>query len=526
MTPTGREPMRDAGDRVVVIGAGMGGLAAAIRLAALGLAVTVVDMAEGPGGKARAIPTPAGPVDTGPTVLTWPHLAAEVFAVAGQKMADRVRLTALPELARHFWPDGSRLDLFPDRDANAQAIADFAGPAEREAFLRFDALAEGLLNALAPPILLRPRPSALATLGAVLRRPSLWPALRPGLGLEALLARHFRDPRLVQLFGRYATYVGGRPALSPAVLALIWRVETEGVHAVEGGLSALARALADAAQALGVRFLYATRARRIRAEAGAVTGVEIEGGRVLPCATCVFAGDPEALRQGLLGSAAHAALPSGPPSPRSLSAWVWAFAAEARGPPLLYHNVFFTENPAEEWGPIGRAEMPRAPTLYLCAQDRMPGGADRPLERFEIIMNAPAGLAATPGEEELCRQTTFPRLARFGLSMTPLPGRADLLTPARLSRAYPGSSGAIYGASPEATFAAFRRPRARTQVTGLYLAGGGAHPGAGVPMALLSGRHAVEAIWTDRISGSFPRPAAMPGGMSTDSRTTDRAPFR
>lgn len=518
--------MRDAGDTAVVIGAGMGGLASAIRLAALGFAVTLVEAAEHPGGKARSVPTAAGPADIGPTVLTWPHLAEELFALAGQRMEDRVALTPLPELARHFWPDGSRLDLFPDPAANAEAIAAFAGAREAQAFRRFDALADGLLSSLAGPMLQRPRPSVAGVLATVLRRPAIWPALRPGLTLDGLLRTHFRDPHLVQLFGRYATYVGGRPAFSPAVLALIWRVEAEGVFAVAGGISALAQALARAAEVLGVRTLYSTRAKRIRVEGGSVTGVELDGGRHLPCHICVFAGDPEALRQGQLGSAAHAALPEAAPLARSLSAWVWGFAAEPHGVDLLHHNVFFTEDPGGEWDPIGRGEMPVAPTLYVCAQDRLGRHPPRGAERFEIIMNAPAGHPAIPGEEEQCWNRTFPRLATFGLTLAPTQGETSLLTPARLSRAYPGSSGAIYGASPEGTLAAFRRPTARTRVPGLYLAGGGAHPGAGVPMAMLSGRHAVETIWADRISGTGRRPAAMPGGTSTDSRTTDRAPSR
>ena len=382
--------MQEAGDQAVVVGAGFGGLATAIRLAALGMKVTLVEAGETPGGKARAVPTPAGPAQTGPTVLTWPHLAADLFALAGQSMADQVTLHALPELARHIWPDGSQLDLYPSREANRDAIAAFAGPKEAEAFLRFDRLAEGLATSLAPPILLRPRPSITGVLSATLRNPAIWPALRPGLGLQSLLQRHFRDPRLVQLFGRYATYVGGTPALSPAVLALIWRVEAEGVHAIEGGIGALAQALARAAEALGVRFLYATRASRIRISDARVQGVEIEGGRFLPATTCVFAGDPEALRQGHLGSAARAALAGKAPR-RSLSAWVWALAARAEGRALLHHNVFFTADPQAEWGPIARGEMPSQPTLYACAQDRLPGQNPPALERFEIIMNGPPG---------------------------------------------------------------------------------------------------------------------------------------
>lgn len=515
--------MREAGDSAVVIGAGMGGLAAAIRLAALGLAVTVIEAEAQPGGKARSVLTEAGPAQTGPTVLTWPDLAEELFALAGQKMADQLTLTALPELARHFWTDGSRLDLYPSREANSAAIEAFAGPKEAAAFRRFDQLSSDLAEALTPPILSRPRPSLLGVLRAVMTRPGIWPALASGRSLQGLLQKHFADPRLVQLFGRYATYVGGRPHLSPAVLALIWRVESEGVYAVEGGISALAAALARVAEVLGVRFLYATRAWRIRLQDGAVCGVETEGGQILSCTTCVFAGDPEALRQGFLGSAAKAALPGTGPK-RSLSAWVWAFAAKPKGAALLHHNLFFTPNPAQEWDPIARGEMPTAPTLYLCAQDRLPGRVPPANERFEIIMNGPAGQPAPMAEEQTCHQRTFPRLTEFGLTLEPK--APHLLTPQALARAYPGSGGAIYGGSPEASLAAFQRPTARTRVPGLYLAGGGAHPGAGVPMALLSGRHAVETIWKDRISGSLRRPGAMAGGMSTVSRTTGRAPSR
>ncbi|MBD3763735.1 MAG: FAD-dependent oxidoreductase, partial [Rhodobacterales bacterium] len=463
-----RRRVQKPGDRAVVIGAGMGGLAAAIRLRAAGLSVTVVEMAEGPGGKARAVPTPAGPADTGPPVVTRLAWIEELFALCGTRLDDHVQAHRLPLLARHFWPDGSRLDLTPDTHANADAIANLCGAEAAAAFRRFDAAAAGLLAAFEAPVMLAPRPRPGQVALAALRRP----ALIPGRSLQSWLRGQFRDPRLVQLFGRYATYVGGWPAASPAVLALIWRVEAEGVHALTGGLHGLAQALARVAQDAGVRFRYATRARRIVRQGGAVSGVEIEGGATLPCDICVFNGDPAALREGLLGPAAQAALPARAPARPSLSAWVWAFAGTATGLDLDHHNVFFTEEPRAEFGPIARGQMPEAPTLYVCAQDRGLPAAPAPgaPERFEIILNGPAGHPAQPGEEETCRQRTFQRLARFGLTLTPPPPGTGLTTPAMLAARFPGSQGAIYGASPEGTFAAFSRPRARTGLAGLYLA--------------------------------------------------------
>lgn len=520
-----RENAREnARENIIVIGAGMGGLSAAIHLRSQGYAVTLIEAADGPGGKARAVASPAGPVDTGPTVLTLRSVADRLFALCGTRTEDEVDLIALPRLARHFWPDGSQLDLFSNPEASAAAIADFAGAREADAFRRFDRLARGLYDAFEGPMMLAARPDPVAVARAALAAPRIWPALLPGMTLDRLLRLHFRDPRLVQLFARYATYVGGRPAQSPGVLALVWQAEARGVWAVRQGLAGLAAALARVAAAKGVIFRYGTVARRIVRQGGRVTGVELPGGTILPCAACVFAGDPGALRGNLLGDAARDAIaPS--ITPPSLSAWVWAFAATAQGVDLAHHNVFFTADPTREFGPIGRGQMPEAPTLYVCAQDREMGRPVPATERFEIIMNGPANPVPMPTEDATCRTRTFPPLARMGLTFAPEPGPAALLTPSGLAAAYPGSQGAIYGASPEGALSAFRRPLARTGLPGLYLAGGGAHPGAGVPMAMLSGQHAATALAGDRISAPTSRPAAMPGGMSTGSRTTGRARF-
>jgi 1-hydroxycarotenoid 3,4-desaturase len=511
----------EPGETAIIIGAGFGGLATAIRLAAAGLPVTLVEAQAAVGGKARAIPSAAGPVDTGPTVLTMRHVFDDLFALGGARLDDHITLIAQPILARHFWPDGSTLDLSTDREANIAAITAFAGKREARAFARFDTLAAQLHHAFDAPVMQGPRPDLAAIARAALTTPAIWPALIPGMTLTRLLRLYFRDPRLRQLFARYATYVGGRPGHSPAVLSVIWRAEAQGVWAVKGGMHSLAAALAGLFERLGGRILLNTPVQRILKQNGRVTGVQTASG-TLPATTVVFNGDPAALATGRLGNAVTDVVPAKATTPRSLSAHVWAFAATPTGPPLIHHNVFFTDNPAAEFGPIGRGQMPEAPTLYLCAEDRAQGTPSGP-ERFEIIINAPAGYAPHAEEETQCRTRTFQTLARFGLTFDPEPEARCLTTPASLNHLFPASQGAIYGRSPEGTLAAFQRPRARTALPGLYLAGGGCHPGAGVPMAALSGLHAAAAIMTDRISASPSTPTAMPGGMSTASRTTVRA---
>lgn len=519
---------RDA-PTVVVIGAGMGGLAAAIRLAARGCAVTLVEAAPTPGGKMRALPSAAGPVDAGPTVLTMRGVFDDLFSLAGERLEDHLTLLPQPILARHWWPDGSQLDLTGDPRTDARAVDQMAGPAEADAFLRFDTLAQALHRAFEAPVMQAPQPQMLAILQAVAARPALWPALLPGMTLTRFLRRHFRDPRLVQLFARYATYVGGRPDRSPAVLSVIWRAEAQGVWAVQGGMHRLAEMLAALAERLGVNIRYATRARRIVRQGGRVTGVQLATGETLACKACVHAGDPAALVSGMLGEGLEAALPKAATQPRSLSAWVWSFAAVPEGPlsrDLIHHNVFFPEDTALEFGPIGRGEMPETPTLYICAEDRAGQALPQGPERFEIIVNAPAGRADQPEDFARCQAHTFQALRRRGLWFSPEPGPEALTTPAMLERLFPGSGGAIYGRSPEGAFAAFARPPARTKVAGLYLAGGGAHPGAGVPMAALSGKHAADAVMGDLTSVSMSARTVMPGGTLTRSPTTGSARFR
>lgn len=511
--------------RAVVIGAGMGGLAAAIRLAASGCRVTVVEAADTPGGKARARKTKAGPAAMGPTVLTLKSEVDALFALAGTTTEAEVALARLTRLARHWWPGSGPLDLFPDRDANIDAIRAFAGPREADGFARFDTRARALYQAFETPVMQAAKPDLGAIARTALRNPALWPALLPGMTLDRWLRQFFRDPRLCQLFGRYATYVGGRPAHTPAVLSLVWQAEAQGVWAVTDGIQALAQALGRAAETLGARFHYATKARRITRQSGRVALVETDQGHYI-ADIVVFNGDPRALTDGHLGEAARTALK--PPGKPSLSAWVWSFAATPEGPraaDLIHHNLFFTADPSAEFGPIGAGLMPQSPTLYLNAQDRELGTTPA-LERFQIIMNAPANCPDHTDEDRTCHNRTFPPLAQMGLTFSPLPGPEDLTRPKDLSARFPASLGAIYGASPEGALAAFQRPVARTSLPGLYLAGGGVHPGAGVPMALISGKQAALLALTDLTSASTSGQTAMPGGMSTGSLTTERKPSR
>jgi 1-hydroxycarotenoid 3,4-desaturase len=519
----GGRALTDSTQIAVVIGAGIGGLSAALRLAAHGIRVTVVEAADTPGGKMRTTASVAGPVDIGPTVLTMRPVFEALFADAGARLEDHVTLHRDPLLARHWWRDGSSLDLFDDPDQSLAAVQSFAGSKAAQQFQRFSAYAKAMFEAFEEPIMHAGTPAVGPLTSHVLRNPSLIPAMTPGLSLARRLQMSFSDPRLRQLFGRYATYVGGSPYQSPAVLGLIWHSEAQGVWSVEGGMHALARALHDLAEAKGVTFIFGQCADRIEQQSGRVTAVHLADGTKLPTDTVVFNGDPRAIRQGHLGASLSKAVPKVGTEPRSLSAFVWGFAAEPHGVRLAHHNVFFCANPAQEFADLRKGKMPRDATLYVCAQDRGHTTPTGP-ERFEIIMNGPSGHQTTEKDRNLCLTRTFETLETMGLAFSPTPKTSALTTPLDFHKAFPASEGSLYGRSPHGMMATFQRPTARTPIKGLYLAGGGAHPGAGVPMACLSGKHAAAAILNDHALTSTSHPTATHGGMSTGSATMANKP--
>ncbi len=508
----------------MVIGAGMGGLSCAIDLARAGFAVTVLEQSAAPGGKMRQVMVGGRPVDAGPTVLTMRWVFDELFAAAGRSLDRAVSLRPIDILARHVWPDESRLDLFADTDRATEAIGAFAGSAEAAGFRAYramsgrihDLLRDRFLNAQATG------PLGLAGRFGAGRLGDLF-ALRPFDTLWDVLGDYFQDPRLRQLFGRYATYCGSSPFLAPATLMMISHVEQQGVWTVDGGLGRLAAALEAAARSLGVTFLYERAAASIDCAEGRACAVIAADGERFAADRVVFNGDPQALASGLLGDGPLRAVPPG--AARSLSAVTWAIAAPARGFPLVRHNVFFSGDYRAEFEDIrAHGRFPAVPTIYVCAQDR--DDRAEPLhgpERLLVLINAPANgdqPSLDPAELSACERRVFDRLAHRGLILQDDPMTRTVATPETFAALYPATGGALYGQATHGWAAAFRRPGAASRIPGLYLAGGGVHPGAGAPMATLSGRLAARRLMADLASTRPFRRVAMSGGMSTRSATT------
>ncbi len=265
--------------RVAIVGAGIGGLAAAIDLAQAGARVTVFDKASAAGGKIRQTSQDGVAIDAGPTVVTMKWVFDELFGDSGRSFADAVPTHALETLARHAFDDGSRLDLFADHAKSAAAIGEFAGPREARGFLDFTKRAQETYRTLENSFIRsdQPNPVSLA-MGAGLRGlGDLW-RISPFSTLWKALGDHFNDPRLRQLFARYATYCGSSPFDCPATLMLVADVERQGVWIIDGGMQRLASACHELAVASGVEFRFGETVERIDVEMGSTAGITLKNG--------------------------------------------------------------------------------------------------------------------------------------------------------------------------------------------------------------------------------------------------------
>jgi 1-hydroxycarotenoid 3,4-desaturase len=517
-------------DRIIVVGAGIGGLAAASRLAARGLDVLILERAAASGGKLRQTVIDGCAIDAGPTVCTMKWAFEELFAACGTTLDQHLTFTQSETLARHAWDETGHLDLFSNVEKSADAIGRLAGAANARSYRRFCAQAEEVYETLEQPFMCANRPSMLGLTAAIGlgRLGALW-RIRPFATLWQELGRYFPDPRLRQLFGRYATYCGSSPFLAPATLMLVAHAERQGVWLIKGGMHGLAKALETIAIGHGATFRYGSEVAAITADGGRVSGVRLTSGETLAADAVVFNGDIAATSATRDGLTIGACATRSAKARRSLSAVTIAAVTETRGFPLHRHNVFFSADYPTEFREIAAGRLPSRPTVYVCAQDRDAHGALARAgpERLFCIVNAPArgdSHAQDPSETASCIDATFQTLRRCGLTASLHPDSTVITTPRDFARLFPATGGALYGMASHGATASFRRQGSKGLLPGLSFAGGSVHPGPGLPMAALSGRLAAANVISDLASMRTSSRAAMRGGTSMPSamtRTTD-----
>ncbi len=538
---------------IVVVGGGIAGLTAAALLAARGEPVVVLESQPVVGGKIRQL---LG-VDSGPTVMTMRWVFDEIFSSCGARLDERLTLEPLQILARHAWKPGAYgfdnqgyFDLYADQKASIDSVARFFGLQQAAKFVAFCTKAKQIHDLLEPLYIQSARPSFFGlTRSLGLKGLTTLASLGPLANLWQSLGDYFPDPRLRQLFGRYATYCGSSPWLAPATLMLIAQVEMAGVWSIRGGMIRLAEALAQLAQERGATLLTNAKVCEVQVESHQVCAVTFDtpdGRHTLPTRDVIFNGDAAALYQVLSPALRIRALiqPS-PPRPvpaheRSLSAVTWSIRTTRplEGFNLSRHNLFFDDGYQQEFTQVfNQQRLPGNATIYLCAQDRTDQGLqpERPTpgERVLVLINAPAIGDHSPetfSQANIDQLEThhFARLKLNGLSISPQDAtlcETQITTPREFSQLFPATGGALYGQPSHGWFSQFRRLGSQGPVAGLWMAGGSVHPGPGVPMAALSGLRAAEALMASRDSTARSRRGVTAGGTSMQSVQTNVTPL-
>jgi len=498
--------------RIGVIGGGLGGLAAACTLAARGYEVVVFEKNDWLGGKAAALEGQGFRFDMGPTILLMPSVLARVFAEAGRDVRDEIDLVPLDPQWRSFFEDGSTLDLHADNDAMAATLAAFApGTGADVGYRKFLGLAQTLSD-------ISDRFFFWKSIGSIRDMMDVKTSFKPGVLADVLKMRmwdtvagtvrsYVPEARVAQMLDHFTQYVGSAPDASPAVLCGIAHMQTnEGVWYPRGGTRAVPVALAALARDLGVEFRTGTAVRSIERDAsGGVAGVVTDDGERVPLAALVSNADSVRTHRELLpGTDAAARFERRRKYEPACSGVVLYLGLDRKYDQLLHHNFVFSRDPHEEFDFIYRKGEPAPdPTCYLCAPAATePGVAPPGGEALYVLVHTPY---LRPGQDW---ERMFPGYRRVILDkLKRTAGLEDIetritferrLTPQDIHDRYGVLNGAIYGLASHGRLSGAFKPANRSpDVARLYLAGGAAHPGPGMPMVLMSGWIAADALDRD-----------------------------
>jgi phytoene desaturase len=484
---------------VVVIGAGLGGLATAARLAHAGFSVTVLEKNDTVGGKMNTWLQRGYTFDTGPSLLTMPFVLRGLFEDVGRRMEDYLDLVPLRPICSYFWPDRSTLDAVSDMKVMQERLAGL-NARDAASFPRFMQHGKRLYDSTAEPFLFQP----FRSLGAkdFLRSFRFLPNL---LMIDAMRTHHqavvsfFSDPRVQQLFDRFATYNGSSPYYAPATLVMIPYIELAmGGWYIRGGMYRLALQLQKLAEECGAEVKTGCEVAHIAADGDGVRAVVLASGQEIGTNAVISNVDAEYTKSRLLGNAQHMR----PRCQHSMSALVMLLGIRKRFPTLGHHSIFFSDNYKEEFvSLIDRNEMPEDPTVYICNTSVAdPAHAPDGCSNLFVMVNAPPlSRENKPDWATLApvyRDLVLRKLSSMGL---PIDHRdievQSFITAADFETRTNATRGAIYGISSNTKMGAFLRPGNRsTQIKHLYYAGGSVHPGGGIPLVLLSGKLAASLV--------------------------------
>jgi len=492
---------------VGVIGAGLGGLAAACVLAARGHKVVLFDKNPWLGGKAAQLEQDGFRFDMGPTILTVPDVLERVFTEAGRRMSDYLDLRRLDPQWRCFFEDGSVLDLQEDVPAMAKTVAQYA-PGSEQGYTDFIAMSEKLHDVSEKFFFWKSVEGITDTLsmkGMNLKTLRDVLSLRMGTSVASQIRKRVPDARVCQMLDHFVQYVGSSPYAAPAVLCSIAHMQTQkGVWYPMGGTRAVPLALERLASELGVDLRPGTSIASISSDAGRVTGVVTEAGERIALSAVVSNMDSVRTMKELVGGKPQASFGRRWKRDPACSGVVLYLGLDRRYDHLAHHDFVFSADPEVEFDWIyGKGEPAPDPTCYIAAPSGTePGVAPPGGEALYVLVHTPY---LRPHHDW---QAMFPAYRQVILDkLKRCAGMPDIedrivsehhLTPQDIHERYRVLNGAIYGlASHGKVNGAFKPGNRSRDLKGLYMAGGAAHPGPGMPMVLMSGWIAADSLSQD-----------------------------
>jgi phytoene desaturase len=483
--------------KIIIIGSGIAGLASAARLAAQGHDVTVFEKNATYGGKLGLLQQDGYTFDTGPSLFTQPYLLEELFAACGAKLSDVFTYQSLAVNTHYFYEDGTSVIAYKELGKLAEEISNKIGvPSEK--ILSFAGEMKELYEHIGTIFLNEP-----------IHQLSTWTTKRIPKALAHLKwnylfqtmhdfhVQRLQEPRLVQLFDRFATYNGSDPYQAPAMLSMIAHLEmNEGAYYPTGGMVSIPNAVYGLCTLLGVKFQFNTKVERIVTQEKKVTGAQVNG-TLIPADIVISNSDIYNTYKYLLQDEPHAKKVQ--QQERSSSAIIFYWGIKHSFPQLHLHNIFFSEQYQAEFNSIFKQHtIFNDPTVYVNITSKMePQHAPAGAENWFVLVNTPAADAATSkGWAEQVRANTLQKLSRMlHTDIESLIATEAILTPELIEHQTGSYLGALYGTNSNNKMAAFlRHANVSKTYNNLYFCGGTVHPGGGIPLCLRSAKLVSDAI--------------------------------
>jgi diapolycopene oxygenase len=473
-------------EKAIVIGAGIGGLAVAIRLARMGYKVLVFEASDIAGGKISEFRKDQFRFDTGPSLFTLPELVDELL-----DEKHRFKYTRLPVITRYFWTDGTVLNSFADPVMFAAEAENLTGENSKSIIKYLNETA--ILFRLIAPVFIFSSIHRLKSIVRIKNLPALFglPRLKAMATLHQINSKAFTDYRIIQLFDRYATYNGSSPFRTPGTLSVIAHLEhNSGAFLPEKGMYSIVQSLYNQAADLGVEFHFNNKVDKIILRKSSVEGI-VAGGKEISCDLLVSDIDIENFYSNLLPDPSQ--LAKARHSEHSSSALIFYWGMDRQFQNLDVHNIFFSDDYEAEFRDIfERKILPSDPTIYIYVSSKhISSDAPAGCENWFVMINVPENIGQDwKNVAQEVKSSILEKLnGIMGIKVEKSIQFERILDPSQMELLTGSVNGSLYGPSSNNRYAAFRRhPNFSRKYKGLYFTGGSVHPGGGIPLCLSSAK--------------------------------------